>query len=59
MMSDKLEVPRRKVLKKWFVGLDPDPVDRSHPDVHDDQLVQDATIKNSMSRKFLLCLLLK
>ncbi|KAG4393430.1 hypothetical protein GLYMA_03G076900v4 [Glycine max] len=50
MMSDKLEVPRRKVLKKWFVGLDPDPVDRSHPDVHDDQLVQDATIKNSMSQ---------
>lgn len=58
-MSDKLEVPRRRVLKKWFVGLDPDPVDRSHPDVHDDQLIQDATIKNSMSRKFLLCLLLK
>ncbi|KAK7390625.1 hypothetical protein VNO78_25952 [Psophocarpus tetragonolobus] len=50
MMSDKLQVPRRKVLKKWFVGLDPDPVDRSHPDVHDDQLVQDATIKNSMSQ---------
>ncbi|KAL2667725.1 hypothetical protein AAZX31_01G101200 [Glycine max] len=50
MMSDKLEVPRRRVLKKWFVGLDPDPVDRSHPDVHDDQLIQDATIKNSMSQ---------
>ncbi|XP_020202953.1 protein DEFECTIVE IN EXINE FORMATION 1 [Cajanus cajan] len=48
MMSDKLEVPRRKVRKNWFVGLNPDPVDRSHPDVHDEQLVQDATIKNSM-----------
>ncbi|KAL2337850.1 hypothetical protein Fmac_012296 [Flemingia macrophylla] len=50
MMSDKLEVPRRKVRKNWFVGLNPDPVDRSHPDVHDEQLVQDATIKNSMSQ---------
>lgn len=51
-MSDKLEVPRRKVRRNWYVGLNPDPVDRSHPDVHDDQLVQDATIKNSVSRKF-------
>ncbi|XP_027334221.1 protein DEFECTIVE IN EXINE FORMATION 1 isoform X2 [Abrus precatorius] len=50
MMSDKMEVPRRKVLKSWFVGLKPDPVDRSHPDVHDDQLVQEATVKNSMSQ---------
>jgi len=58
-MSDKLVVPRRKVLKEWFVGLDPDPVDRSHPNVHDDQLVQDATIKNSLSRKSLPCLLLR
>ncbi|BAT97334.1 hypothetical protein VIGAN_09074500 [Vigna angularis var. angularis] len=50
LMSDKLEIPRRKVLKDWFVGLDPDPVDRSHPNIHDDQLVQEATIKNSMSQ---------
>ncbi|TKY63430.1 DEFECTIVE IN EXINE FORMATION 1 [Spatholobus suberectus] len=50
MMSDKLEVPRRKVRKNWFVGLNPDPVDRSHPDVHDDQLIEDATIKNSISQ---------
>ncbi|RDY02353.1 Protein DEFECTIVE IN EXINE FORMATION 1, partial [Mucuna pruriens] len=50
MMSEKLEVPRRKVRKNWFVGLNPDPVDRSHPDVHDDQLVQDATMKSSMSQ---------
>ncbi|KAK7349966.1 hypothetical protein VNO77_07911 [Canavalia gladiata] len=50
MMSDKLEVPRRKVPKSWFVGLKSDPVDRSHPDVQDDQLVQQATIKNSMSQ---------
>ncbi|WVZ16819.1 hypothetical protein V8G54_009801, partial [Vigna mungo] len=50
LMSDKLEIPRRKVLKEWFVGLDPDPVDRSHPNVHDDQLVQEATIKNSLSQ---------
>lgn len=56
MMSEKLVVPRRKVLKNWYVGLNNDPVDRTHPDVHDDQLVQEATIANSMSRKFLLCL---
>ncbi|KAE9611022.1 hypothetical protein Lal_00015807 [Lupinus albus] len=49
MMSDKLVVPRRKVLKNWHVGLNSDPVDRSHPDVHDDQLVQEATIMNSLS----------
>ncbi|CDY44681.1 BnaA05g29250D [Brassica napus] len=42
LMSDKLEVPRRKVHKNWHVGLNPDPVDRSHPDVHDEQLVQEA-----------------
>jgi len=58
-MSDKLEIPRRKVLKDWFVGLNPDPVDRSHPNIHDDQLVQEATIKNSMSRTSLLWLLLR
>ncbi|KAG1365845.1 Protein DEFECTIVE IN EXINE FORMATION 1 [Cocos nucifera] len=46
MMMDKLEVPRRKVRKNWFVGLHPDPVDRSHPDVHDDMLVQEATNMN-------------
>ncbi|XP_028770563.1 protein DEFECTIVE IN EXINE FORMATION 1 [Neltuma alba] len=49
MMSDKLVVPRRKVRKDWYAGLDSDPVDRSHPDVHDDQLVQESTIKKSMS----------
>ncbi|KAG2245850.1 hypothetical protein Bca4012_069102 [Brassica carinata] len=42
LMSDKLEVPRRKVHKNWHVGLNPDPVDRSHPDVHDELLVQEA-----------------
>ncbi|XP_012575589.1 protein DEFECTIVE IN EXINE FORMATION 1 [Cicer arietinum] len=50
MMSEKLVVPRRKVLKNWYVGLNNDPVDRTHPDVHDDQLVQEATIANSMSQ---------
>ncbi|PKI43390.1 hypothetical protein CRG98_036147 [Punica granatum] len=42
IMTDKLEIPRRKVRKDWHVGLHPDPVDRSHPDVHDQQLIQDA-----------------
>ncbi|KAL0838089.1 hypothetical protein Bca101_089979 [Brassica carinata] len=42
LMSDKLEVPRRKVHKNWHVGLNPDPVDRSHPDVHNELLVHEA-----------------
>ncbi|KAF7825573.1 protein DEFECTIVE IN EXINE FORMATION 1 [Senna tora] len=50
MMSDKLVVPRRRVRKDWYAGLDSDPVDRSHPDVHDDHLVQEATIVKSMSQ---------
>lgn len=48
MMSDKLEVPRLKMKKDWYVGLVPDPVDRSHPDVHDDLIVQEAMM-NSIS----------
>ncbi|KAJ3682677.1 hypothetical protein LUZ60_012904 [Juncus effusus] len=44
IMMDKLEVPRRKVNKNWYVGLDPDHTDRSHPDVHDDLLVQEALL---------------
>ncbi|KAK2966140.1 hypothetical protein RJ640_018393 [Escallonia rubra] len=53
MMSDKLVVPRLKVKKDWYVGLHPDPVDRSHPDVHDEQLVQEA-IMNSIPCKLYL-----
>ncbi|KAJ6850946.1 protein DEFECTIVE IN EXINE FORMATION 1 [Iris pallida] len=50
LMTDKLEVPRRKVPKNWYVGLHPDPVDVAHPDVHDDSPVQngsDVDIKGS------------
>ncbi|TVU44349.1 hypothetical protein EJB05_03785 [Eragrostis curvula] len=47
MMTDKLEVPRRKVRKNWYVGLNPDPVDRSHPDVHDSSIGKGATSKES------------
>ncbi|KAJ6407778.1 hypothetical protein OIU84_011137 [Salix udensis] len=49
MMTDKLEVPRRRVKKNWYVGLDLDPVDRSHPDVDDDQLILEASEKKSES----------
>ncbi|KAJ6808984.1 protein DEFECTIVE IN EXINE FORMATION 1 [Iris pallida] len=49
MMVDKLEVPRRKVRKNWYVGLHPDIVDRSHPDVHDSLLVPNASDTNSTS----------
>lgn len=50
-MSDKLEIPRLKVKKNWHVGLSSDPVDRSHPDVHDDQLIQEHLME-SVARKY-------
>ncbi|WOL02009.1 protein DEFECTIVE IN EXINE FORMATION 1 isoform X1 [Canna indica] len=49
LMMDKLEVPRRRVRKNWYVGLHPDPVDRSHPDVNDDLIIQEASTLNSIS----------
>ncbi|XP_030479712.1 protein DEFECTIVE IN EXINE FORMATION 1 [Cannabis sativa] len=51
MMVDKLVVPRRKVKKNWYVGLDPEPVDRSHPDVHDDQIVLESELEKSVHQK--------
>ncbi|GLT37568.1 hypothetical protein SLA2020_118790 [Shorea laevis] len=50
MMTEKLVVPRRKIRKDWYVDLHSDPVDRSHPDVHDDLLVQEAAEMNSMTQ---------
>uniref|UniRef100_K4A604 DEX1 C-terminal domain-containing protein n=1 Tax=Setaria italica TaxID=4555 RepID=K4A604_SETIT len=47
VMMDKLEVPRRKVHKDWYVGLNPDPVDRSNPDVHDSSIAKEAASKES------------
>lgn len=47
MMMDKLEVPRRKVRKDWHVGLNPDPVDRSHPDVHDSSIAKKTASEES------------
>lgn len=44
MMSDKLEVPRLKAKRDWYVGLLPDPVDHSHPDVHDELLIKEAVM---------------
>ncbi len=46
-MMDKLEVPRRKVHKDWYVGLNTDPVDRSHPDVHDSSIAKKAASEES------------
>lgn len=51
LMTEKLVVPRRRVKKDWHVGLHPDPVDRSHPDVHDDLLIEEAAKTNSMDQK--------
>ena len=53
MMTDKLEVPRRRVRKDWHVGLHPDLMDRSHPDVNDDQLVQEAIEMKLFSSKLI------
>lgn len=50
LMTDKLEIPRRRVRKNWYVSLNPDPVDRSHPDVHDDQLITEAMNSKSTSQ---------
>jgi hypothetical protein len=50
MMMDKLEVPRRKVRKNWYVGLNPDPVDRSHPDVHDSSIGKRAASMESINQ---------
>ncbi|KAI3771296.1 hypothetical protein L6452_02458 [Arctium lappa] len=44
IMSDKLEVPRLKAKRDWYVGLLPDPVDHSHPDVHDELLIKEAVM---------------
>ncbi|KAK8561693.1 hypothetical protein V6N13_149148 [Hibiscus sabdariffa] len=51
MMTDKLVVPRRKVRKDWYIGLLPDPVDRSHPDVHDDLLASEDAKMNANMQK--------
>lgn len=53
-MTDKLEVPRRKVRKNWYVGLHPDPVDRSHPDIHDPSLSQESAGMSYLFRNQLL-----
>lgn len=50
-MMDKLEMPRRKVPKNWYVGLHPDPVDRSHPDVHDESISNQAPDISSIISK--------
>ncbi|KAK1298394.1 hypothetical protein QJS10_CPB14g01718 [Acorus calamus] len=42
LMTEKLEVPRRRVRKDWYVGLNLDPANRSQPDVDDDSLVKKA-----------------
>jgi hypothetical protein len=50
-MANKIETPRIRVNKNWYVGLHSDPMDRPHPDVRDEVLVVEAAEK--MSRKFL------
>ncbi|KAH9324109.1 hypothetical protein KI387_004287, partial [Taxus chinensis] len=51
LMAEKLEVPRLRARKDWYVGLEKDHVDRSHPDVHDDVLIQEAVDQEILSRQ--------
>ncbi|KAG7027384.1 Protein DEFECTIVE IN EXINE FORMATION 1 [Cucurbita argyrosperma subsp. argyrosperma] len=50
MMPDKLKIPRLRVRKNWYVNLNSVPVDRFHPDVHDEQLVMEANKTKSMAQ---------
>ncbi|XP_072994318.1 protein DEFECTIVE IN EXINE FORMATION 1-like isoform X1 [Typha latifolia] len=49
LMMDKLEVPRRKVLKNWYVGLYPNLAEHSPPDDHDNLVGQKASAMDSLS----------
>eukprot|EP01018_Ginkgo_biloba_P034640 Gb_30710 [translate_table: standard] len=51
LMADKLEIPRLRARKDWYVGLKTDHADRSHPDVHDDSLIREATDQEVLSRE--------
>jgi hypothetical protein len=33
VLAEKLVVPRLRVRKDWYKGLDDDPIDHTHPDV--------------------------
>lgn len=35
-MPERLRVDPLRVRKKWFVGLHPDPIDHSNPDLKDE-----------------------
>ncbi|KAJ7534472.1 hypothetical protein O6H91_13G096300 [Diphasiastrum complanatum] len=39
ILTEKMIVPRLRVRKDWYAGLNLDHVDRSHPDIHDEDLV--------------------
>ncbi|KAK9817910.1 hypothetical protein WJX72_004192 [[Myrmecia] bisecta] len=36
LLAERLLVPRLQVRKDWFKGLNPDPIDHSHPDIGDE-----------------------
>ncbi|KAL6763317.1 hypothetical protein V8C86DRAFT_347718 [Haematococcus lacustris] len=36
LLSERLVIPRLKLRREWFKGLDPDPINHDHPDVWDD-----------------------
>ncbi|KAI4324423.1 hypothetical protein MLD38_029915 [Melastoma candidum] len=50
VMTDKLQVPRRKIRKNWYVGLNPDSADSSRADFHDKQLVKDSVDSQSIKQ---------
>lgn len=43
IMAERITLPRLRVRKEWYVGLNPDPLDHSHPDVGDEDKARNGT----------------
>lgn len=48
-LGKKLFVPRLRVRKNWYVGLNPDHVDHSHPDIHDPNLAREVRLSIALA----------
>lgn len=47
LMTEKLVLPRERIRKDWYVGIEKDHADRSRPDVHDDSLIAESLSRSS------------
>lgn len=43
-MMHSMSVPPLRVRRNWFVGIKPDPVDHSHLDVNNGQVVSECVV---------------